>query len=263
MLLFAPSCLYPPPPPPPSPLNPPPPTPTPTASLFVASFIKMRTSFPLLPRPYRAPGGLFIWIIAGQTPSCPTPPRASTTAGAVIVLLSIANIVTALNPRLLQPRDDSAQPDADADAADTSFQVSVFGGVLLAGLVFDAGHTLWRSSRSSGQPAPFHSPAPHPHPRPNSSQMPCATGRYLCCATQTRAPTALQSALCAAMARRTRRRSKNKTGRRRKRGRNCKRLLHVQNFCSCLRRRSAKMRVDENARLNQRGGFHRRRSEKA
>ncbi len=113
----------------------------------------MRTSFPLLPRPYRAPGGLFIWSIAGQTPSCPAPPRASTTAGAVIVLLSIANIVTAMAPRLLQPRDDSAQPDADE--ADTLFQASVFGGVLLAGLVFDAGHTLWRRSSSSGQPARF------------------------------------------------------------------------------------------------------------
>ena len=171
----------------------------------------MRASFPLLPRPYRAPGGLCIWIIAGQPHSCPTPPRASITAGAVIVLLSIANIVTAMAPRLLQPRDDSAQPDAAADAADTLFQVSVFGGVLLAGLVCDGGYALWRRSRSSGQPAPFHSPATPPPPRSDSSQMPCAKDRCPCCAMQTHAPTALQSALptalqsalCAAMARRT------------------------------------------------------------
>ena len=97
------------------------------------------------------------------------------------MLLSVANIVTAMVPRLLQPSDDSAQPDDDGDAEDTLFQVSVFGGVLLSGCLFDAGHTLWSRNRRSGQPS-ANSLVCTPLPsRLNSLQMSSVNRRCLCC----------------------------------------------------------------------------------
>ncbi len=65
------------------------------------------------------------------------------------MILSLTNIVTAMAPSLLPPPQDA---DGGGGAEDTLFQVFVFVGVMGAGLMFDAGHLLWRRYRRGGRP---------------------------------------------------------------------------------------------------------------
>jgi hypothetical protein len=74
--------------------------------------------------------------------------HSSSAAGTIIVLLSLANIVTAMAPGLLLPPQDA---DGGSDGTeDTLFQLFVFVGVMGTGLLFDAGHVLWRRCTRSG-----------------------------------------------------------------------------------------------------------------
>ncbi len=65
------------------------------------------------------------------------------------MLLSLANIVAVMAPSLLPPPQDA---DGGGGAEDALFPVYVMVGVVGAGLMFHAGHVLWRRHRLGGRP---------------------------------------------------------------------------------------------------------------